>query len=385
MVSARPPPSPAKGRIPYPSASNYVPGDADNSPTYLGSAEPIRKTASRDSENERRAQGMKQWWKGLKEGERSEASGSSKRMKELQTIFDTPPKYGKDINWKSLPYTTHDVATIFRRRTLASHNEGDTSENEAVAEFKSLIQALPRIHLHLLLYVLDLLSVFARHSDQNLMNVPNLALIFQPGMINHPLHAMHPKEHVLSQQVVEFLINHQDNFVLGMELTHRRKEKASSPPPPPPRVKADPDMMLPSDSDDDVPEGGYYVIETNRRPISPAAVSPQSASLTLPSIDASLLPAPPMRTRVHPDLMEMSESDDEAPPGGYEIRDNPRAAMLIRARDQAAGIGSPTGLATSPESKKTIGSSVTRRRTMPTKRLGSSTAKPRRNSFKEAP
>jgi hypothetical protein len=29
---------------------------------------------------------------------------------------------------------------------------------------------------------------------------------------------MQPREHVLSQQVLEFLIAHQDNFLLGMQL-----------------------------------------------------------------------------------------------------------------------------------------------------------------------
>lgn len=55
-------------------------------------------------------------------------SGSAKRMRELQTLFDTGPKashvhsdvtltaqFGKNLDWKTLSYTTHDVATIFRR------------------------------------------------------------------------------------------------------------------------------------------------------------------------------------------------------------------------------------------------------------------------------
>jgi hypothetical protein len=52
-------------------------------------------------------------------------SGSAKRMRELQAIFDTGPRvsrrpvalmqYGKDIDWKALDFSPHDVATIFRR------------------------------------------------------------------------------------------------------------------------------------------------------------------------------------------------------------------------------------------------------------------------------
>jgi GTPase-activating protein SAC7 len=40
-------------------------------------------------------------------------SGSAKRMKELQTIFDSPPKYGKDLVWTT--YSVHDAASVFRR------------------------------------------------------------------------------------------------------------------------------------------------------------------------------------------------------------------------------------------------------------------------------
>jgi len=98
--------------------------------------------------------------------------------------------------------------------------------------YKSLIRAMPPVNQYLLLYVLDLLSVFARKSDVNLMTAPSmssferkvdnlttdLALIFQPGVLSHPDHGMHPREHGLSREVLEFLIEHQDNFLIGMQL-----------------------------------------------------------------------------------------------------------------------------------------------------------------------
>jgi len=37
-------------------------------------------------------------------------------------------------------------------------------------------------------------------------------------MLSHPVHAMRPRDHVLSQQVLEFLIEHQDHFLVGMQL-----------------------------------------------------------------------------------------------------------------------------------------------------------------------
>lgn len=54
----------------------------------------------------------------------------------------------------------------------------------------------------------------------------DLAVIFRPGLINHPSHEMSPKEHQLSQEVLEFLIEHQDWFMLDV------------PPPPPPNKPA---------------------------------------------------------------------------------------------------------------------------------------------------
>lgn len=43
-------------------------------------------------------------------------------------------------------------------------------------------------------------------------------MIFQPGLISHPTHQMAPEEHALSRSVLEFLIEHQDSFMLGMQL-----------------------------------------------------------------------------------------------------------------------------------------------------------------------
>ncbi|KAF5359605.1 hypothetical protein D9756_003102 [Leucocoprinus leucothites] len=189
-------------------------------------------------------------------------NGSNKRMRELQQQFETPPKYGKNLDWKQETYTTHDVASVFRRyltqmpvrptipqsprppRIYASlltlaiflqepviphrlyHNFRDAlvysflsaraphNQDAVIAEYKALIRQMSQAHQYLLLYVLDLLSVFARKSDKNLMTAQNLAVIFRPGILSHPSHEMLPAEHALSQQVLEFLIANQDWFML---------------------------------------------------------------------------------------------------------------------------------------------------------------------------
>ena len=40
-------------------------------------------------------------------------SGSAKRIKELQSLFDSPPTYGKTLDWDG--YNVHDAANVFRR------------------------------------------------------------------------------------------------------------------------------------------------------------------------------------------------------------------------------------------------------------------------------
>lgn len=42
----------------------------------------------------------------------------------------------------------------------------------------------------------------------------DLAVIFRPGILSHPSHEMLPSQHALSQRVLEFLIAHQDWFML---------------------------------------------------------------------------------------------------------------------------------------------------------------------------
>lgn len=89
----------------------------------------------------------------------------------------------------------------------------------AILRYQQLITELPPLNRQLLLYILDLLAVFAAKSDQNRMTSQNLAAIFQPGMLSHPNHAMAPEEYRLNQCVIIFLIENQDHFLIGMQGT----------------------------------------------------------------------------------------------------------------------------------------------------------------------
>lgn len=96
---------------------------------------------------------------------------------------------------------------------------GDFDQEKAIATYQQLITELPPLNRQLLLYILDLLSVFASKSDINLMTSANLSAIFQPGLLSHPQHDMSPQEYRLSQDVLIFLIDNQDNFLIGMRGT----------------------------------------------------------------------------------------------------------------------------------------------------------------------
>lgn len=167
-------------------------------------------------------------------------------------MFDTPDRYGKGLDWTG--YTVHDAANILRRYLnqlpqpivplefyerfrdpLRSHQAqavghteaqntgapeaGNFDHAAAISTYQRLITEIPPLNRQLLLYILDLLAVFASKHEQNRMDSANLAAIFQPGMLSHPSHDMSPNEYRLSQDVIIFLIENQDNFLIGMSGT----------------------------------------------------------------------------------------------------------------------------------------------------------------------
>ncbi|KAL3476912.1 hypothetical protein BJX99DRAFT_227162 [Aspergillus californicus] len=174
-------------------------------------------------------------------------NGSAKRIKDLQEVFDSPERYGKGLDWTG--YTVHDAANVLRRylnqlpepivplefyerfreplrkfqaRALQNGTPPEpevTEHAKAVDAYQQMIRELPPLNKQLLLYILDLLAVFASKSDQNRMNSANLSAIFQPGLLSHPQHDMSPDEYKLSQDVLIFLIENQDRFLVGMNGT----------------------------------------------------------------------------------------------------------------------------------------------------------------------
>lgn len=195
--------------------------------------------------------------------------GSEKRMRELQDLLDAPPSYGKSLDWSV--YTVHDAAGVLRRylnmmpEPIVPRNQFkkfcrvlaklDLDTDTKIEKFRVLIKACPQANQYLMLYILDLLAMFERKSATNKMTAQNLAIVFQPAILNHPSISS-KDDHMLAVNVIEFLIEHQDHFVLALST-------------PPPKDVSPEDLttkissevesyiIIPSDSDEEVDE--YHV------------------------------------------------------------------------------------------------------------------------------
>ena len=153
----------------------------------------------------------------------------------MQLEFDAPDRrYGKGLDWAG--YTVHDAANVLLRfliqlptsviplddydrfrSTLRDYKAAATSDPDlTIRTYQGLIIAMTPLDRQLLLYLLDLLAVFASKSQVNKMTTAKLAAVFQPGLLSHPEHCLSPNEQQLSQEVLIFLIENQDYFLIGM-------------------------------------------------------------------------------------------------------------------------------------------------------------------------
>ncbi|AMD22010.1 HGL330Cp [Eremothecium sinecaudum] len=110
---------------------------------------------------------------------------------------------------ESLPDKEYKEEDEEKKRKQIRHRKRLTRDiKAAIYEYEELFSELSNDSKQLIVYLLDLLSLFAQQSDVNLMSARNLAAIFQPSILSHPNHDMDPKEYELSRLVVEFLIEY---------------------------------------------------------------------------------------------------------------------------------------------------------------------------------
>lgn len=68
-------------------------------------------------------------------------AGSSKRIKELQIVFNTPPTFGKKLNWDG--FTVHDAASVLRRYLNALPEP--LIVLDLYEDFRDILRSKPRI------------------------------------------------------------------------------------------------------------------------------------------------------------------------------------------------------------------------------------------------
>ncbi|KAL2043122.1 hypothetical protein N7G274_004182 [Stereocaulon virgatum] len=168
-------------------------------------------------------------------------SGSPLRLQELEALFNKPPRYGHDFHWAG--YTLHNAASILLRYLLRSPepviplemyrtfqdplrpyfgppSKGTTADDHdaAIVEYQRQILLLMPPSRVLLLYLLDLLAVFASKAEINSMTAARLAAVFQPAILS-PVRAGEDfieenKSRRLNQDVVILLIEDQDHSLV---------------------------------------------------------------------------------------------------------------------------------------------------------------------------
>ena len=173
-------------------------------------------------------------------------SGSPVRLQKLEKVFDRPPRYGKGLDWTG--YTIHDATSILLRFLLRlpepvipleryeafqaplmsknvphGHGEGPCKtsfdHDATILEYQHQVTLLPPLSRQLLLYLLDLLAVFASKSDINNMTSTRLAAVFQPAILSSVKadedFIEEEASRRLSQDVIIFLIENQEHFLIG--------------------------------------------------------------------------------------------------------------------------------------------------------------------------
>jgi hypothetical protein len=198
-------------------------------------------------------------------------SGSATRIHEIESIFnDAKHHYGKGLDWrtgdfhgrdlqmKPTLYDVYDAAScllrylkllaepiipfdLYDQFTTALSNEWppgfsndgtvpeDFNVSKLITTYQQLINSLPPLNRALLLYLLDLLAVFASKSDRNHMTSPRIVAAFQPAFLSRPPSKMSASDHVLAADTMVFLVENQDHFLIGMSGKAASDQKDEAP------------------------------------------------------------------------------------------------------------------------------------------------------------
>ncbi|KAG8670537.1 GTPase activating protein (GAP) for Rho1p [Fusarium poae] len=163
-------------------------------------------------------------------------TGNPVRMSELQTIFDSPSRFGKGLVWDG--FTVHDAAGILLRYLkslpepvipyrhynsfvdeLGPFIDRELSPEECskvIGLAANLCMDLPPLNRQLLVYLLDALHVFEKKSSVNKMTALRLVSSFQPSILSGPPDKMDSEAHHVSANVAILLIAHETEILEAM-------------------------------------------------------------------------------------------------------------------------------------------------------------------------
>lgn len=158
--------------------------------------------------------------------------GSPVRISKLQQAFESPPRYGRGLDWTQ--YTIHDAAGIFLRYLkslpepiipyncyggfmdgMTPYTDRELTNEETIEAFevaKRLVDMIPPLNRQLLAYVLDILSVFAWRTSDPEMAARRLISIFQPSIISGPPNEMDAEAHRSTSSVAFMLVIREANM-----------------------------------------------------------------------------------------------------------------------------------------------------------------------------
>jgi len=87
----------------------------------------------------------------------------------------------------------------------------------AVKRAQEFLPEIPPLNRMLLLYLIDLLAVFANNYDDNKMHVERLVSVFQPSILSGPPVAMDTDAYLVAARVLVFLVENADHFMIQIE------------------------------------------------------------------------------------------------------------------------------------------------------------------------
>lgn len=147
----------------------------------------------------------------------AESKPESKPDSKVETKAESKAEPNTETKPESTPSNTESNSGPSTTSPKVDEQKLSSDSKNAIEQYQKLIAQLPSLNRQLLMYILDLLSIFAAKSDENRMPASNLAAIFQPSILSHPSHDMAPEEYHLSRAAIEFLIQHSNKFLSHIE------------------------------------------------------------------------------------------------------------------------------------------------------------------------